>query len=274
VEWEADDDAAGDLALTYEYTYQTGTGAYLLEPEESGTYEVRATLPTEDGSDEAAEHRWSVRVGDDGRGRPTVDDLVTDPPADSIVGADDPVDVTLVARDEEGTLARAIWIEGQNHTIVDVADLSGSEDDATLTRENPGWIGAGYPTMARVVCADGRTSELVTDEGPEIRPPIVVDIVETNAPVDGGEYLEVTVEVENEGSMMMGGDPTQELELIVGHDPQRVAAETVSVDPGTSETVTLGYETYPVERDDEFPVRVEGADDADERTVTVSGVGR
>lgn len=269
VEWDVDDEIAGDLALAYDYTYATGIAAYFAEPDSAGTYDVRATVPT---GDDSATHRWTLRVASDGAGRPTVADLSTDPAADAVVGVDETIEIGLTARDADGTLDRAIWVEGQNHTVVRVDDLVGTEDGATLARENPGWIAAGYPTMVRVVCEDGRTSDLATDDGPEIRPPFAVEIVGTNAPVTGGERLEVTAEIENEGHLMMIGDTSQEIELIVGREPERVDSETVTVIAGTTETVTLGYETYPVERDDEFPVRVESADDSDERTVRVFGI--
>ncbi|TYL38503.1 hypothetical protein CV102_11925 [Natronococcus pandeyae] len=270
VEWDVDDDVAGDLALATDYTYATGIGAYLAEPDAEGTYDVRATVPA---NGDTATHEWTMQVASDGPEPPSITDLTTDPGADAVVGVDETVEVDLTAHDPEGTLDRLVWIEGQNHTVVAVDDLSGRDDDATFAREHPGWIAAGYPTMARVVCEDGRTSDLVTDDGPEIRPPFAVEILETNAPVTGGERLEVTVAVENEGHMMMIGDTTQEIELLVGREPERVDSATVTVDAGTSETVVLGYETYPVERDDEFPIRVETADDSDERTVRVHGTG-
>lgn len=270
VQWDADDDIAGDLALAYDYTYATGTGAYLAELGTTGTYDVRATVPT--GSEPSA-HEWTIDVTSDGRDRPTIEELTTEPAADATVGVEETIEIRLTARDTAVTLDRAIWIEGQNHTVVAVGDLTGTEDSVTVALENPGWIAAGYPTMARVVCEDGRTSDLVTDDGPEIRPPFEVEILETNAPVTGGERLEVTAAVENEGHMMMVGDTTQEVELIVGREPERVDSTIVTVDAGMSETVALGYETYPVERDDEFPVRVETADDSNERTVRVRGTG-
>jgi hypothetical protein len=270
VEWEADDELAGDLALASDYTYATGAGAYLAEPDTAGVYNVRATASTEAGQ---STHQWSLRVDDDGRQPPTVETLTTEPGPDAVVGADDTVEITVEAATSEGALEQVIWQEGQNHTVVDVDDLDGSRDSATLATTDPGWIGAGYPTIARVVCADGRTSDLAVSDGPEIRPSFSVAIVGTNAPVEGGETLEVAVDVENTGSMMMTGETTQEIDLVVGRDPERVDTASVTVSPGATERTTLAYETYPVARDDEFPIRVESADDADERTVTVSGTG-
>lgn len=270
VEWRADGDVAGDLALAVDYAAETGTAAHLASAETAGTYEVRATVPTETGT---ADHRWTMHVTPGGRGQPSVEELTTRPSADEVISVENTVEVTVSARDTEGTLDRVLWQEGQNHTVADVGDLAGTQDSTTLAVENPPWIASGYPTMARVVCEDGRLSDVATDDGPEVRPPFAVDITDTTAPVEGGDRLEVTATVENAGHIMMTGDTTQEIELVVGQEPERVDSATVTVAPGTTETVTLGYETYPVARDDTFPVRVESADDADERAVTVSGTG-
>ncbi|MDG5758731.1 hypothetical protein QA600_05195 [Natronococcus sp. A-GB1] len=270
LEWEANDAIAGDLALASDYTFLTGTGAYLAAPEATGSYDVGATVPTETGS---ASHDWTLEVAPDGREPPTIESFDSDPGADATVGVDDVVANRLVARDPDGRLDRVVWVEGQNRTVVRVDDLEGERDEATLARAGPGWVAAGYPTGARVVCEDGRTSAEPTVDGPEIRPPFAVEIVETNEPLAGGDRLEITVEVENEGGMMIIGDTTQEIELLVGTDRERVDTATVTVPFGTTETVILGYETYPVATADTFPVRVESPDDAAERTVTVDASG-
>ncbi|AGB38001.1 hypothetical protein [Natronococcus occultus] len=270
LEWSVDDELAGDLALAADYTYFTGTGASLAAPEDVGTHEIGVTVPTESGS---ATHEWTLAVDPGGQRRPTIESLESDPGADATVGIDDAVETTLVARDDAGELARVVWIEGQNHTVVGIDELEDDRAEATFTRTGPGWVAAGYPTMARVVCEDGRTSELVTVDGPEIRPPFEVEIVATNEPLEGGDRLAVRVAVTNEGGMMNVGDTTQEIELLVGTDRERVDTTTVTVPFGTSETVVLGYETYPVAETDVFPIRVESPDDAAERTVAVRGIG-
>ncbi|MDF9746049.1 hypothetical protein [Natrinema salsiterrestre] len=91
--------------------------------------------------------------------------------------------------------------------------------------------------------------------------------LETNAPVTGGERLEVTAALENTGN----GPADRDVELVVGHDPTTVDTRSVIVDAGEATTVSLGYETYPVENDDEFPVRVGTGDDTASQTVLVHG---
>lgn len=92
---------------------------------------------------------------------------------------------------------------------------------------------------------------------------VAVDLLETNDPVEAGETLEVTAELTTDGTA------TADLDLVVGHDPTVEDAATATVDG--SETVTLAFETAQVTNTQTFPVRVEGADDAAERTVEVIG---
>lgn len=112
--------------------------------------------------------------------------------------------------------------------------------------------------------AVGRTCSFVTgyDDGGFLE----VRILGTNEPINGGEFLEVTAELENTGD----GETTQEVALVVGSGEDVVDTETVAVAAAGTTTVELGYDTYPVQQDVEFPVWVESRDDADERLVTVS----
>ncbi|QLK26666.1 hypothetical protein HYG81_03345 [Natrinema zhouii] len=89
----------------------------------------------------------------------------------------------------------------------------------------------------------------------------------TNTPVTGGERLEVTATLENTGD----GPADRDVELVVGDDPTTVDTQGVTVGAGETTTVTLGYETYPVENDDEFPVSVDTSDDTATQSVLVYG---
>ncbi len=265
VEW----DGGGDVdsaPLPGDYVYATGRPATFRTFESTGTYDVTCTYQGGTGTRTV---EWTVVVESGGVSPPTID-LDTDPGADERVGVDETIEITASATATDGSLEHVIWIEGQNMTVPDVSSLAGREDSTTLTT-SAGWISAGYPTGARAVSERGLMSEPEYDDGPAVRPLLTIDIVETNDPVDAGETLEVVAEAENTGDMMMAGDPTQQLEFIVGEDPVVADTETVSVDWNETERVTLEYETYPVEQDDEFPVRVEGADDTAERSVLVSG---
>lgn len=93
--------------------------------------------------------------------------------------------------------------------------------------------------------------------------------LETNTPLDAGEFLEVSATVENTG----GTDGTQNLELIVGHSAERVERRSVTLGAGERTDLTTGYETPRVDTDQEFPIRLETDDDAVERSVLVYGTG-
>ncbi|WP_239641841.1 CARDB domain-containing protein [Haloterrigena salina] len=95
-----------------------------------------------------------------------------------------------------------------------------------------------------------------------------VSILSTNSPVDAGGYLEGTVEVRNTG----GAAGSATVDLVVGHDPTTVESRSVSLEAGERTTFTMSYQTPPVASDQQFPVRVETADDSDQQTVRVRGV--
>ncbi|WP_200840303.1 CARDB domain-containing protein [Natrialba sp. INN-245] len=263
VEWGGDGETGGGgTPLATDYEYAAGVPATFRTFDSPGTHRVTAMY----GANEST--AWTVHVDPDGA-RPPEIDLRSEPGDGERVGVDDPVTFTAESSARDGTLEYLVWVEGQNMTVPDVTDLEGETDSATLVREPPGWTSAGYPTSAIAVSETGVLSDAASVDGPEIRPPLAVRIVETNDPVLAGERLEVVAEVENVGDTMMIGDPTQELEFVVGEDPEVVDARTVAVDWPETERVSFAFETYPVDHDDRFPVRVVGADDADERTVEV-----
>jgi hypothetical protein len=105
-----------------------------------------------------------------------------------------------------------------------------------------------------------------TDDASE-RGHLEVTGMSTTAPVTGGERLEVTATLANAGD----APAAREVELVVGSDPTTVDARAVTVAAGATTTVSLGYETYPVANDDEFPVRVRTGDDSASRSVLVYG---
>ena len=89
--------------------------------------------------------------------------------------------------------------------------------------------------------------------------------MDTNDPGEAGEFLEVTAQLENPTGTALSAD----LELVVGHDPTVEDTASSTVGAGSTQTITMGYETIPVGQDVTFPVRVETDADADEVTVQV-----
>lgn len=111
--------------------------------------------------------------------------------------------------------------------------------------------------------AEDCLAEMAPDAG------ITVATLETNAPVDAGDSLEASVQLENSGTTAT----TETVELVVGHEPTVVDTVSVTLEGGERTTYSLGYETPPVEHDQEFPVRVETGSDSATRTVTVYRTG-
>ncbi|EMA33386.1 hypothetical protein [Halobiforma nitratireducens] len=236
---------------------------------EPGSHEVAAAVVPEDGTDETYAARWQVEVSDDGLGSPTVDPLR--PAEDRIVVTQgEAVEFELEATHEGGDLDRVVWWLTQADTILGVTELEGETATARFSTDSFCHTCRVYPW---VICEDGTVasteSAWIVDEigdGDE-QPggPMTISIRTTNSPVPAGETLEVIVDLEN------GGTTYREdvLELIVGDDPELVDTQPVSLEGGETGAATLEFETYPVRREQRFPVRVVGSDDEAETTVEV-----
>ncbi|AGB15251.1 hypothetical protein Halru_0624 [Halovivax ruber XH-70] len=212
--------------------------------------------------------------------------FVTEPDA-SLAGyefyADGPVEFTEAPYDspsgdsiEGGTFVAEDFIEEVDGAWHAGGVTGGGFGDAFLVDGAITDIQIDQPDMMWVEL-DGQArspEEIIRETGDEDDDPNPVEgshqvsIAEVTEP-RGGERLDVTVRIENPGDETAEGD----VSLLVGEDSQEVGGDVVAVEPGTAKTLTLGYETYPVKQDVEFPVRVESADDADERTVAVAAAG-
>ncbi|GAA1335575.1 hypothetical protein GCM10009647_077740 [Streptomyces sanglieri] len=178
----------------------------------------------------------------------------------------------------DAELDRVIWWITQ-HDQFTVSEINGSTDTASIggggchTCETEAWVRDERNLLTisdQWVYDEDASLDGDTENGDDDVEAVDVMIFEVNDPVTGGEILEVTAALENEGD-----EPaTLEVELVVGEDPEVVDTRSVSVAAGSTEQVTLEFETYPVEQDDSFPVRVETAETVDEREVTVYGTNR
>lgn len=160
--------------------------------------------------------------------------------------------------------------EGEDGIVVEVPDY-GSDGTVieSLTTERADYERVS-PTRGNphaVDCLEAIDSD-GSAAGPD-EPTFDVSILGTNTPVDAGAFLEVYVELENTG----GDEGDGEVVLVVGHDPEQVASRSVTLAPGERTTLGLGYETPPVDSDQEVPVRVEVDDAVDTRSVLVFGTG-
>lgn len=193
-----------------------------------------------------------------------------------IYGSNDPV----AGGDSLEVYAR-VHNDGNEDRTVEVELVVGDEvvDGATRTVPAGGYssLGLGFETydiqqdvtFPATVRADGvddsREVTVLAADGASAG--FAVEIVGTEDPVRGGEWLSVFADVENVGDVY--GEQT--VELVV--DGEVVDSESVALTVGESTGVRLGWETYEIQRDVEFPVTVRSEDDSDEQVVEVLAAG-
>lgn len=148
----------------------------------------------------------------------------------------------------------------------------GGGEDTTITLEwetDEGDADTGDVTVTSD--DDSDTEEVTIDEEPDPEPPdpdpadFQVDIVETNSPIDEGETLVVTADIENVGEE----DDTQRIDLLI--DGEEVDSTFESIDAGDSDTVELEWETEANDAGD-YEAEVSSDDDSDTADVTVEAV--
>lgn len=261
--WFVDGEHVGMSMGPWYSTYYADQGAeyWRRRFESTGRHRVVAAV---DGETTNYRAEWIVHVVDDGAAAPTIDGVS---PERGTIDVDSDEDLAVDVSDSHGRLDRVVWWLAHADVVLDATDVEGGEATASLPADSIAGCHA-CPVVVWVICSDGRiatASPWTFDDG--TTGPTAVRIRETNAPVEGGSVLEVTAEVENTS----GAHVTREVRLVVGHDPEQLDAATVSLAPGDTATVELGYETYPVTHDQTYPARVETDDDADERSVTAFG---
>ncbi|GAB7019307.1 cupredoxin domain-containing protein [Halostagnicola bangensis] len=279
VNWWIDGESTGAWMRPWTGAYFAEVGRYfhMHTFDSTGTHEVAASVARRGesgfgGGNETYAAYWEIDVSSGGKGSPSIERR--QPAEETLEFAPDDdlefeLEVSLSGSDR--SLDRVVWWLTQSDTILDVTDLSGTLDTATLpTTEST--LCHTCRVSPWIVCADGTTRELdgawivnrVEDDGADDGT-LEVRILETNSPVEAGGVLEAIIELENAGE----STASDELEFIVGHDPERVDTQAVTVSGGDTGTATLAFETYPTSQDEQFPVRVVGADDADETMVEV-----
>ncbi|MFP8957721.1 hypothetical protein ACLI4Y_13420 [Natrialbaceae archaeon A-CW3] len=263
--WYLDDDYSGWSMGPWnaEYYAWTNRDYWQYTFEEPGTYAVRASVV---GEEQNATAGWTVEVDDAGASGPEIDDVSPSPGALEAT-AGESVELRADVSDSDGGLERVVWWLGHADRVLDITSVSGDSDTAAIEVDGS-VLCHGCPIQVWVAGSSGATARAdpwtiaKTDGGP-----VQASIRETNAPVGAGEFLEFDVDLENTGT----GSATLDVELIVGDET--VDSLTVTLDGGETDAVTLGYETYPVRQDVEFPVWVSTGDDTDERTVSVVADG-
>ncbi len=232
----------------------------------NGTTEDTASSVTLNGSETVSgQFSYATSAGD--APAVTVAVLSVDDSATQTVTVNEPAsfDVTISSIDSAVTAGETITVAYEVTNIGDVADTQDigfavngtTEDTETGVTLNGSETFSGqftYQTVAgdapavnvAVLSADDSDSNTVTVNEPSS---FVVDIVETNTPVEG-EQLNVTTSIENTGDVQ----DSQEVTLDVG--PLGTDSTTVTLGGGSSTNVTLSVGT--------------GAGDAGAYTVTVA----
>ncbi len=249
-----------------EYASRTGRDYWSYTFDDPGSYTVRAAVEG-DGEVANATAEWSVTVDGGAAGPPAVE--ATAPAAGSLeVPADPDGSVTLDVdvADPEGELASVTWWLGHADVILGQASVSGETDTATLDIESA--LCHGCPIHVWVSTTDGRTTSTTpwTVTEPD-GGPVAIAITDSNDPLEAGDTLLFDLEVTNEGASAASRD----VSMVVGGEV--VDHRSVMVEGETTESLELGYETYPVRTDVAFPVRVDAGDDAESRSVQVFADG-
>ncbi|MCU4751048.1 hypothetical protein OB919_03475 [Halobacteria archaeon AArc-curdl1] len=247
-----------------EYFAWVGRDYWQYTFEEPGTHRIRAAVGGETANRTAG---WTVEVDSRAHGGPRVNHVEPSPGPLEVGEATVDLELEASVGTSDVALERVVWWLGHADRILGVSSLSGGQDTATLEVSGSD-LCHRCPIHAWVIATDGTVRRVdlwtVADPGGG---PVEASIRETNAPVGAGDRLELTVDLENTGAETA----TREVSLIVGSEI--VDTRSVTLEGDTTDSITLGYETYPVRTDVEFPVRVETGDDTAHRTVSVFADG-
>lgn len=250
------------------YFYDVGREYFAYTFDAAGTSLVDTAVTAADGN---VASRWEVTVTENGAEPPTVDAAR---PATRELAADESTTLELEVSSSATELDRVVWWMTQSDVILDVSDVEGASDTASVeidggchTCQIEAWVIDDTNAYTAVNPWVFEAFDAADDDGGGNEGNVVVRIQGTNSPVTGGEVLEVTATVENTGSSAV----TRTVDLVVGNDPETVDSQTVTISGGETEELDLVFRTYPVVQDDEFPVRVEAGESTAERGVYVVG---
>ncbi len=217
---------------------------------DAGNYTARVISPHSSESTGAtvlAPENFSVRIDD-------ANDPVTE--GDSLT-------VTATVEnvgDLSGTQEVTLSADGTQQDSTNVTLSPGESTTVELTWETA--VGdAGGPNVTVASASDSNSTPVTVQARAAF---LTVEITDTNQPVNEGDTLEVLATVENTG----GENATFEVELRTDNAPRDAA--TVSLGPGESRTVVLGWETGEGDAGN-YTAQVITATTSDSTDVTVLG---
>lgn len=164
-------------------------------------------------------------------------------------------------------------LEGTQDIELDIEELGTDSETVTLAGNEStsvtlsvgteaGDAGEYTATVSSDDDSDSRTVEVTVREVPD--PAFFdVEIVDTNDPVEEGEMLEVTADIENTG------EERAQQEITLAFEDEIVDTTSITLSEGESETVVLSYQTEESDAG-ERSVTVASADESDSVTVTIT----
>ncbi len=142
--------------------------------------------------------------------------------------------------DVAGTKDVELWVDEDQKDVEPDVELDPGDDTSVTLEWQTGSGDAGDYTALVGTEDDSDTREFSVLEGPFFD----VTITDTNSPVEAGETMTFTTEVENTGGSTGTGDVV--LDIDVDQDggwTQEDVEETVTLDAGQSDTITLEWST-------------------------------
>lgn len=158
--------------------------------------------------------------------------------------------------DETATQTVTLEIDGQEEDAVEQSLDGGETNTVMLTWDTGEEDADSYQVVVASEDTSDETSVTIHDVAG-----FLIAITETNAPVEAGDILDVTVDVENTG------DETDTQDVILEINGQRVETDTVTLHSGESRELTLGWEAT---NHNGVGLRVASEDDVDNRYVSLT----
>lgn len=255
-EWYLDGEFAGASMGPWESAYVDHRGTTFWQHTFESDRQVTAEI---DGSDAIT---WTVDVASGGIGAPSITD--TQPSTDDRLprAPDETIELEVAVSDPDGNLDRVVWWALALDVVLDVTDVDGSDDTATLEVDADDVVPEGV--LAWVLSENGAIDASDSWQFEQLTS-FEIEEMEAESPVGGGETLEVDATIRNAGPRAASTD----VELVVGHDPQIEDSEQVELEPDETTDLTLIFETgEPAGDSEEFPVAVDtGTDTASEMVV-------
>ncbi|UHQ95064.1 hypothetical protein [Haloterrigena alkaliphila] len=263
-EWFVDGESTGLSMGPWYSAYLEHQNVQVWQHEIESDCEVTAVVDPEGGNRRTTS--WNIATSSDGIAPPAVTDARPSPENRRRLEDGQTFECTLDVHDPDGNLDRVIWWARAVDYVMEVTSISGTHATASISPSTEDIVQEGVTAL--VVTENGAIADGPIWEFEPVRQDasFTVSNVDTNSPIPGGATLDVTATIQNEG----GVTGTTNVDLIVGHDPERADTTSVDLYAGESTAVQLEFEAgQPAGGREEFPGRIETADDTAEFQIVV-----